>query len=323
MLNISKLSEITHLFRKATKSQRLSVVAANYSKKVDSKSDDYVYAEGDETKIDLNELFSDDVDEEQRKAEIARIRDKSRLRLQQKFFLDEKPLGEHYQWDKTLMYSRKQYARYGAASGVDPRLCFRTAEERADQEEYLRVAHPLTMNQMLEANRKIRQEKQAKIQAREEKIATNMGKLNKWMDDLNNRIAKKEQEALAAKEKRDRLMEEVRQHFGFKIDMRDPRFKEMIEKKELEEKKAKKAEKKKQREDLVMQRLREQAASTGEAPKSLARPEQTVQQDDADEKEEIEKVEEKSKKSTKADDKKGDDSDSDNEDNDKKKKKKK
>jgi hypothetical protein len=64
--------------------------------------------------------------------------------------------------------------------------------------------------------------------------------------------------------KKDRLVEEVRRHFGFKIDPRDDRFKELLEQKEKEERKKAKEAKKKARQELVMARLGEQIQLTQE-----------------------------------------------------------
>lgn len=50
----------------------------------------------------------------------------------------------------------------------------------------------------------------------------------------------------------------MRRHFGFKIDPRDERFKELLEQKEKEERKKVKEAKKKARQELVMARLEEQ-----------------------------------------------------------------
>lgn len=69
--------------------------------------------------------------------------------------------------------------------------------------------------------------------------------MGQWTAELNARIAKKEAVLLAAKERKERLVEEVRQHFGFKISPQDERFKTMLEQKEREEKKKKKEAKKK------------------------------------------------------------------------------
>lgn len=59
-------------------------------------------------------------------------------------------------------------------------------------------------------------------------------------------------------------MEEVRRHFGFKIDSRDERFKELLEQKEKEERKKAKEAKKKVRQQLAKARLEEQIQLTQE-----------------------------------------------------------
>lgn len=80
---------------------------------------------------------------------------------------------------------------------------------------------------------------------REIEIAEKLAKVGQWTAELNARVAKKEAELKAAKLRKDRLVEEVRKHFGFKISPNDERFKTMLEQKEKEEKKKKKEAKKK------------------------------------------------------------------------------
>lgn len=74
-----------------------------------------------------------------------------------------------------------------------------------------------------------------------------MGKLASWMKELKDKNQKKEATARAAQEKKDALIEEVRQHFGYVVNMKDPKFQEMIVQKEKEAKKAEKELKKKVR----------------------------------------------------------------------------
>jgi len=50
----------------------------------------------------------------------------------------------------------------------------------------------------------------------------------------------------------------VRRHFGFKIDPRDERFKELLEQKEKEERKKAKEAKKKARQERITTKLEEQ-----------------------------------------------------------------
>lgn len=67
-------------------------------------------------------------------------------------------------------------------------------------------------------------------------------------------------------EKKERLIEEVRQIIGFQIDPKDERFKEALLKKEQEEKKAKKAAKKLKTQQRLIDRLRREADPTPASP---------------------------------------------------------
>lgn len=74
-----------------------------------------------------------------------------------------------------------------------------------------------------------------------------LAKMNQWKAELTAKIAKKEAALEAARLHKERLVEEVRRHFGFKISPHDERFKEMLAQKEKEEKKKKKEAKKQAR----------------------------------------------------------------------------
>lgn len=82
---------------------------------------------------------------------------------------------------------------------------------------------------------------------REAEITAKLLKMDQWTVELNARIAKKEADLEAAKLRKERLVEEVRKHFGFKISLNDERFKTMLAQKEKEEKKKKKEAKKKEK----------------------------------------------------------------------------
>lgn len=139
-------------------------------------------------------------------------------------------------------------------------ICYPSKAEALEKAEYERVAFPKTLQQMMAENRKAKQEKTASIRTREEEVAKKMEKLDHWVADLNARIAKKEAEAYAAKERKDRLVEEVRRHFGFKIDPRDERFQEMLAQKEKEDRKKVKEAKRKEKEVKMMEKLKKRTA---------------------------------------------------------------
>lgn len=71
------------------------------------------------------------------------------------------------------------------------------------------------------------------------------------MKELKNRTEKKAALVKEAQEKKDRLVEEVRQHFGYAVSIKDPKFQEMYEKKEKEAKKAEKEAKRQVRVEKV------------------------------------------------------------------------
>jgi succinate dehydrogenase/fumarate reductase flavoprotein subunit len=69
------------------------------------------------------------------------------------------------------------------------------------------------------------------------------------MKELKARQQKKLNAAKEAQEKKDMLIEEVRQHFGYSVSIKDPRFQEMLEQKEKDIKKAEREAKKVKRAD--------------------------------------------------------------------------
>lgn len=182
---------------------------------------------------------------------------KSRLLPQHRRMLSkESPYDEPQSWiHLTEKYQRKMYGKYGSKSYVDPKICFPTSQDLADRCEYERVAFPFTLQEMMQKVKLDQQAKKERIMKREEEIDAKLDKLEQWKTDLRNKIAKKESEALAAKQRKDRIIEEVRRHFGFNVDPKDERFKELLEQKEKEDKKKQKEVKKKQKEEKMMAKL--------------------------------------------------------------------
>lgn len=204
-------------------------------------------------------MVQDDVeDQEERQKRIDKIRNKSRLLPQHRNMLMETvpyPEGEESWIHTTVKYKRGLFGKYGLASGIDPRICFPTETEQADKDEYERVAYPFTLQEMQKMNADIKKTKREAIIKREEDVAKKLDKLEFWMKEMNDRKAKKEAEARAAKERKERLVEEVRRHFGYTMDVRDEKFKEMLALKEKEDKKTQKEARKKQKEMKMLEKL--------------------------------------------------------------------
>lgn len=206
-----------------------------------------------------NILFEED-DIELREATIEKNRNKSRLLPQHlKMLNDTVPYSEAQSWiHNTIKYKRMMFGRYGLASGVDPRLCFYTKNELDAQQEYERVAYPFTLQEMIKTNAKANAEKEEKIRKREDDIDKKMAKLDTWTKELNAKIAKKEADTKAAKERKERIVEEVRRQFGFKLDVRDERFQTLLAQKEKEDKKKQKEERRKVKEEKMLAKLQQE-----------------------------------------------------------------
>ncbi|XP_049783639.1 growth arrest and DNA damage-inducible proteins-interacting protein 1 [Schistocerca cancellata] len=189
-------------------------------------------------------------------------RNKSRLLPQHHNILHNKvPYSSSKGWfHDTIKYKRRLYGRYGSISAVHPGVMWPTKNDLDDIREYESVAYPHTLEEMIEKSIAEKKLRESTIREREEAISKKMESLEKWKEELKARVLKKEEAMLAAKARKDRLMEEVRRHFGFKVDPRDDRFKEMLEKKEREEKKLAKEAKRKAKEAKAMAKLTEAVA---------------------------------------------------------------
>lgn len=202
-------------------------------------------------------LIDEEEDIQAKEEEIERKRNKSRLNPQHRNLLHGKvPYAEPMEWyHETVKYKRKMYGRYGQVSGVLPGIMWPTKEDLEEIKEYERVAHPDTIEEMVRKAKHAKLKEEEAIKEREEQLMKKYAKLEEIKAHVRNNAAKKLAAAEAAKAKKERLVEEVRRHFGFKLDPRDDRFKEMLEQKEKEERKLAKEAKKKARYQLALSRL--------------------------------------------------------------------
>ncbi|CAI6351120.1 unnamed protein product [Macrosiphum euphorbiae] len=189
--------------------------------------------------------------------EVKAICDKSRLNHGHRNMVNgrvpyDKPVHRYH---NTVKYKRKMYGRYGDASNVSPGLAWPTAEDLEDIREYESIAYPLTIQEMQKNALELIESERQEIQTNQQRIDNNMKKLNGWLKEVKEKSAKKLLDAQQAKEKKERLIEEVKKHFGYKIDPKDDRFKEMLVKREKEEKKKVREEKKKVREEKLLNYL--------------------------------------------------------------------
>ncbi|KAL3869745.1 hypothetical protein ACJMK2_042386 [Sinanodonta woodiana] len=161
---------------------------------------------------------------------------------------------------------RKIYAKYGQSSGIDPRILWPLRSELKVIKEDERDWDPTFQDLVNQMNqKKIAEQKERK--EREERVAKNMALMPKWIAEYHKREEAKKQVQNEQEKKKQKLLDEARDYYGYSITPHDPKFKQMLEEKALEEKKAKKAMKKQyktERAQAFLQKQLEQKAKEEE-----------------------------------------------------------
>ncbi|CAL1588618.1 unnamed protein product [Knipowitschia caucasica] len=170
-----------------------------------------------------------------------------RLNLQDPYIPD-KDSERTPEWQKTARHDRKLFGRYGSASGIDPASLWPSPPELdkiiAEENEWF---PPLdVMRRNIAAREKEATEKQL---AKEKLIAANMAKMPKMVADWRREKREAKVKLKEEKARREKLLAEARERFGYAVDPRSPKFLEMVAEIEKEEKKKKKLLKRRQREE--------------------------------------------------------------------------
>ncbi|XP_057673331.1 growth arrest and DNA damage-inducible proteins-interacting protein 1 [Corythoichthys intestinalis] len=171
-------------------------------------------------------------------------------------YIPDKSSEETPEWQKTSKYDRKLYGRYGSASGIDPASLWPSHAELdkivAEENEW----HP-PLEVMLNNIAAKQKEETEKRLAKEKLIAANMAKMPKMIADWRKEKREAKQKLKEEKARREKLLAEARERFGYALDPRSPKFLEMVAEIEKEEKKKRK---------LMKRRLREEQAAVPVTP---------------------------------------------------------
>ncbi|XP_077414570.1 large ribosomal subunit protein mL64 isoform X1 [Vanacampus margaritifer] len=165
-------------------------------------------------------------------------------------YIPDKSSERTPEWQKTSKYDMKLYGRYGLASGIDPASLWPSHAELdkiiAEENEW----HP-PLDVMLKNIAAKQKEEADKRMAKEKLIAENMAKMPKMIADWRREKREAKQKLKEEKARREMLLAEARERFGFAVDPRSSKFLEMVAEIEKEEKKKRK---------LMKRRLREEQA---------------------------------------------------------------
>ncbi|XP_062875133.1 large ribosomal subunit protein mL64 [Trichomycterus rosablanca] len=161
------------------------------------------------------------------------------------------------EWQKTERYERKLFARYGSASGVNPMKLWPSSAQLQELIQEEREWYP-PLEEMLKNIAAKEKERNDKRLAREKLIAANMAKMPKMIADWRKEKREAKTKLKEDKAKKERLLAEARERFGYALDPRSPKFQEMLADIEKEEKKKRKL--------LKRQKKEEEQGSSATAP---------------------------------------------------------
>ncbi|RWS31637.1 hypothetical protein B4U80_00919 [Leptotrombidium deliense] len=208
--------------------------------------------------------------------EIAAIRNKSGLTTQER----ERLTGELTQVRKfdslehyEEKYVRQYYAKYGRESGLKPGVCWPSKEKFEFIKRFEKTFYP-SLDEMLKDMEAEKKSAAEAIRRREEQIAENLKKLPQIKKEFFAKVKEREALLRQEKQKKEKLVQDIREYLGYNIDPRDERFKEALVKKEEEDKLKAKSVKKESRQQKLLAQLAQMAAEETKTSETTGETEQ-------------------------------------------------
>ena len=218
------------------------------------EEENFPQPEEEASELEVLEQQMEDFSRETNIQDLQRMRNKSKLSASDRNMLHGLPpdTGLKYPYSKlhqSKEYRRSMLAQYGSQqTGVDPGMSWPTGEElrlAADWEK-LYQEKPL-VEQIAQVNRDIELRKADRM-AREKSIEANLAKMETQIKQWRQRVDSKNKQAEMERGRRERVLAELREEFGYNVNPHDNYMKERIAEREKalikEEKEIKKAQKK-------------------------------------------------------------------------------
>ncbi|KAL1430521.1 hypothetical protein MTO96_014958 [Rhipicephalus appendiculatus] len=166
-----------------------------------------------------------------------------------------------FEYEYRIAFMRKDYAKFGRATGINPGLMWPSKEELQDLVHIEKKFYP-TLQELWDQDRaKHKAETEARRQ-REEEVEKNMAKLADARIAMLERDAKKKAKAEEERRNREQMILEVREYIGYNVEPSDPKFKEVMAMKEEEKKQAAKEARKKAKQERMLAKLMAVGATT-------------------------------------------------------------
>lgn len=204
------------------------------------------------------------------KEEIDKKRDVSRLRPRQYARVVKlEYTSPTMEFEYNIKNMRKDYAKFGSATGINPGIMWPSKEELQDLVHIEKKFYP-TLQQLFDEDRAKQQAEVEARRIREEEIERNMAKLANARIAMLEREAERNTKAEEQRIQREQMILEVREYIGYNVEPSDPKFKEVMEMKEEERKKAQKEARKKAKQERMLAKLMAVGATGSDEAKATA-----------------------------------------------------
>ena len=209
--------------------------------------------------------------EDQRRRAMDRKRNKSQLAFSDRQMLHGRAphVGLRYpteEYHRSQSFRKLMFGMYGAReSGVSPQDCWPDSETLRHYKEYERVFYDgLSFEEILAEERRKRAEEIREREEREAKVTQNLAKMGAMVEQWENRSSKADEKETQERERREAILADLRQEYGYEIDPSQQQFAERIAEKEKEYSKMAREKRKLERAEKVKkEEEEEEAAASG------------------------------------------------------------
>ncbi|TRY70147.1 hypothetical protein TCAL_08253 [Tigriopus californicus] len=204
----------------------------------------------------LQEDYHRELEYEQRRTHLQRIRNKSGLRASdRRQLLGHAPLTGlsliYNDEQRSPRYQRGLWGRYGTqATGLHPGVAWPNARELHEAQEYERVLYDgKSLKQLMQEDRESHRQSELERQRREEEVEAKFLVMERQIKQAEAKVEQRLQMAQKEKAKREAILAEMRQEYGYDVDPSLPQFAEDYAQREKILSKQSKGDKKKVYED--------------------------------------------------------------------------
>ncbi|XP_075758485.1 large ribosomal subunit protein mL64 [Pelodiscus sinensis] len=170
-------------------------------------------------------------------------------------------------WQLQPAYEAKLFARHGSVSGVDPARLWPSPERLREMEAEEREWFPGLREMEAALDKKEREEERLRVE-RENLIAANMAKMPQMIEEWRREKAARKEKEREDKARKERLLAEVQERFGHKVDPRSTKFQELLQEMDKKQRKELKLKKKQLKEEARKQAADAATTAPESAPAS-------------------------------------------------------